>query len=393
MPFRLSAHKHHWLVRACGMLLGMIVVGCALGLFLTWMMEREAFMAWIEGGIFNLSRSKPPLDKMLISTVYTVIMWSTLLGVKKLAYRWIPLNSLWHLAAHISLITVSSVVMFAFIQEMDRLVCTWVKGAPADAPDLGTSMTVTFVMVALISTFTYAFDFYRGMRDAQQAGLESELKALRAQINPHFLFNTLNSIAALVSIKPDEAESVTEKLANLFRYSLQASKHPTVTLAEEIEATRMYIDIEQARFRERLQVDVAIAPEISNAQVPSLLIQPLVENAVKHGVAQMEEPCLIRVKATPTESNRIHLEVHDTGPGFASTDPTVIFARGTGLANVRDRLQLLFGEQASLTLLSDGVAIYFPYRTAGTARAKSHRRSPRKPHRIARDRHTIPPMS
>lgn len=393
MPHLLSARKHHWLVRAFGMLLGMIAVGCALGLFLTWMMDREAFVAWIEGGIFNVSRSEPPLDKMLISTVYTVIMWSTLLGVKKLAYRWIPLNSLWHLVAHISLITVSSVIMFAFIQEMDRLVCTWVKGAPADAPDLGTSMTVTFVMVALISTFTYAFDFYRGMRDAQQAGLESELKALRAQINPHFLFNTLNSIAALVSIKPEEAESVTEKLANLFRYSLQASKQPTVTLAEEIEATRMYIDIEQARFRERLQVDLAVATEISNAEVPSLLIQPLVENAVKHGVAKMEEPCLIHVKAEPSAGNRIYLEVRDTGPGFATTDPAVIFAQGTGLANVRDRLKLFFGEQASLTILPDGVAIYFPYRTAGPTRAHRPRRLARRHLRTAHDRHTLPPTS
>lgn len=381
--------RQHVIVRMLGMLLGMIVVGCVLGLFLTWMMEREAFMAWIEGGIFNLSRSEPPLSKMLISTVYTVMMWSTLLGIKKLAYRWIPLRSIWNLAAHIGLISVGSLIMFGLIQGIDAAVCVWVKGVPPDPPDVGTSMTVTFVMVALISTLTYAFDFYRGMRDAEQAGLESELKALRAQINPHFLFNTLNSIAALVSIKPEEAESVTEKLANLFRYSLQASKQPTVTLADEVEATEMYVAIEQARFRERLHVDMAIDTALHKAQVPSLLLQPLVENAVKHGCAKMEEPCRIRVRAEQSDAGRVQLTVRDNGPGFATTDPAVIFAKGTGLSNVRDRLRLFFGEQANVTILPDGIALYFPYRIANAHQAARQHRTPRK--HLRRDRTTIPP--
>lgn len=383
--------RQHAIVRMLGMLLGMIVVGFALGLFLTWMMEREAFFAWIEGGIFNLSRSEPPLSKMLIATTYTVVMWSTLLGIKKLAYRWIPLRSLWHLSAHIGLISVGSIIMFWFIQGVDAAVCVWIKGVPADPPDVGTSMTVTFVMVALISTLTYAFDFYRGMRDAEQAGLESELKALRAQINPHFLFNTLNSIAALVSIKPEEAESVTEKLANLFRYSLQASKQPTVTLADEVEATGMYVAIEQARFRERLAVKIEIDDILHKAQVPSLLLQPLVENAVKHGCAKMEEPCTIHVRGHQTDAGRVQITVRDNGPGFATTDPAVIFAKGTGLSNVRDRLRLFFGEQASVTILPDGVALYFPYRIANTHHASRQHRPARK--HLRRDRTTTPPMS
>jgi sensor histidine kinase YesM len=203
--------------------------------------------------------------------------------------------------------------------------------------------------------------FHSRLVRAEQAALRAELQALRAQINPHFLFNSLNSIAALVRIDPVAAESVTESLADLFRYSLRAADQPSVTLAEEIESVELYLSIERARFPERLAIDIDVPAEIRSARVPSLLLQPLVENAIKHGVATTDERVTVRISGR-LDHGDVVLGIVDDGSGFFSTEIEHLVQRGHGLANIRERLRLEYGDAASMAIAEDGVTLRFPLR-------------------------------
>ncbi len=345
--------------------LAMVVAGCGIGLLIAWLNEPEMLSAWLQRGQYwDLRGDDTPGFKLMISTMYTITMWSTVLISKHLLFRYVPLRSWLGVAGHVFIITVCTVTMFVVAKRIDAWICDLFlnQSRGAEPPSLQI-IVISFIAVIIVTSLTYAFDFYRRLRDAEQTVLQSELKALRAQINPHFLFNTLNSIAALIRIRPEEAERTTEALADLFRYALRASKQPTVTLREELEATQTYIDIEKTRFRDRLHVHIDVANDILDAQVPSLLLQPLVENAVKHGVAQTEDACAVRVCGWRYGKDHLLLEVRDTGPGFSSTDPADVLPNGTGLANVRDRLYLRFGEAGQLRILPDGVQLHFPYQT------------------------------
>jgi LytS/YehU family sensor histidine kinase len=163
---------------------------------------------------------------------------------------------------------------------------------------------------------------------------------------------------------------MTENLAELFRYSLRASTMPAATLLDEMESVEIYLAIEKARFGERLAVAIDVPEELHRAEVPSLILQPLVENAVKHGMQQTLDGCRIELQAEREGGQRggdqVRIRVTDTGPGFASTDLETVLAKGTGLGNVRARLRHLFGDAALLRILPQGVEIGFPLRLAGT---------------------------
>jgi hypothetical protein len=170
----------------------------------------------------------------------------------------------------------------------------------------------------------------------------AELKALRAQINPHFLFNTLNAIAGLIRTEPEAAEETVERLAEVFRYTLQKSDKEWVRLDEEMEFVAAYLAIEQARFGERLTVEMDIAECVRATQIPAMSIQPLVENAVKHGTSMVERTGYVRISAA-LANGFLRVEVLDNGPGFR-TGAT----EGHGLRNVGDRLAGYFGRAARL---------------------------------------------
>jgi K+-sensing histidine kinase KdpD len=181
----------------------------------------------------------------------------------------------------------------------------------------------------------------------------SELKALRAQINPHFLFNALNAIASLIHTDPARADAAVEQLAEVFRYTLRRSDQEWAPLDQELAFARAYLDVEQARFGRRLNFAIDAEPGVARAQVPSMLLHTLVENAVKHGISRLRTPGRIDVRASRL-NGRLTLEVRDTGPGPAShaNSPTTggeLF----GLRSVRDRLQGHFGNLASLELLRE----------------------------------------
>ena len=174
---------------------------------------------------------------------------------------------------------------------------------------------------------------------------EAELRALRAQINPHFLFNSLNTIADLIVRDPARAETMTVRLAGVFRHVLAHSSRPLTTVQDEMEFLRTYLYIEEVRFGDRLQVVFDVAPETATARIPSLILQPLVENALKHGLAPKPGPGHLWIRADLHEGH-IRLRVEDDGlgpnPGRAP--------EGLGLTNIAERLRTLYRDEAAVTL-------------------------------------------
>ena len=167
--------------------------------------------------------------------------------------------------------------------------------------------------------------------------VRAELRALQAQVNPHFLFNTLNSIASLIGENPPAAEDLTTRLADVFRYALTASRREHVRLAEELEFVRTWLSIEHVRFGELLRVIEQIEPGLDDVHIPALLLQPLVENAVRYAVGAREGGGEVRIEAGRTGES-LRLVVADSGPGFDPESPPR--GTGVGLASVRERLRL-----------------------------------------------------
>jgi anti-sigma regulatory factor (Ser/Thr protein kinase) len=182
----------------------------------------------------------------------------------------------------------------------------------------------------------------------------SELKALRAQVNPHFLFNALNTIASLIPRQPERAERTVEQLAELFRYTLRRADREWVTLEEELEVVRAYLDVEQARFGDRLVTHIVASGEARQVRIPAMIVQTLVENAVKHGVGRIRTQGVVEVNAAVSAS-ALRIAVGDNGPGFpaAAARALPVGDGGYGLRNIRERLQGHFGETASLTVDRD----------------------------------------
>jgi len=204
----------------------------------------------------------------------------------------------------------------------------------------------------------HALRFYERarVRELREAELESRLvqarlQALRMQLNPHFLFNTLNSIACLVHDKPFVAEEMIESLSELLRVSLSLSDRQEVTVREELQFLDRYLAIEQTRFGERLRVEKQIDPEAMGALVPTLVLQPLVENAVRHGIEKQIAPGCISIVVERAGDN-LHLAVNDNARSSPASKEKL--KEGVGLSNTRSRLKELYGVFGSLELHPGG---------------------------------------
>lgn len=184
---------------------------------------------------------------------------------------------------------------------------------------------------------------------AEAAVKESQLTLLRYQLNPHFLFNTLNSIYALIDKgAADQASTMLLNLSHFLRYSLEHGAERSVELSKEVEAANLYLTIEQTRFVDRLTVIFDIAEASNRALVPSFLLQPLIENAIKHAIAQNEQGGTIKVTAYADDST-LRVRVEDSGSGRQSSDaPGQVSGAGLGLRNVRERIATLYGERGHL---------------------------------------------
>jgi len=212
------------------------------------------------------------------------------------------------------------------------------------------------VVFLIIHEFEYLVRFYRALKEAEireerlkALAAQSELKALRAQINPHFLFNTLNTIAGLIGTHPQEAEEITEKLAEVFRYVLLASEREFVSLGEELGFIESYLDIEKARFGERLRLERVVSPSVLQTPVPVLILQPLVENAVKHGRDPETGAAWVRI-AVQRDGDVVRIQVSDRGRGIPEAAREGVYANGTGIRNVSERLQRTYGQEYNLEI-------------------------------------------
>lgn len=205
----------------------------------------------------------------------------------------------------------------------------------------------------------YTFEIYRKYKNEQikAAQLEArlvqtELSSLKQQLHPHFLFNTMNTIAVLVrEQRNDEAVTLLSKLSALLRISLESSRVEEVTVRQEMEFLERYIDIQKMRFADRLTVTTRISAEALEARIPNLLLQPLVENAILHGVGPKHGPGTVTVAGT-VENGRLHLEVSDNGLGIDRQDHRRP-REGVGLTNTRERLARLYGPHSQLVLKSE----------------------------------------
>jgi len=238
----------------------------------------------------------------------------------------------------------------------DNLFPAWQQWALAiDLPRL---LTVAF---GYIWTFCLALTLLGAMQSARKAQenatraatAEAEAAnavsaALRLQLNPHFLFNTLNSISGLVTLdRKQEAEGMIDRLADFLRASLNANPIEDVTLAQEIDTIDAYLHIEMARFGDRLEIEIDLAPETEAAKVPNFILQPLVENAIKHGVSALQGTALLYITAV-READMLVLNVVNSSPESNGESSRSVSGTGVGLTNSRQRLANRYGAKASL---------------------------------------------
>jgi LytS/YehU family sensor histidine kinase len=218
----------------------------------------------------------------------------------------------------------------------------------------------------------HAMTYYSELRDRQVKAMQLEsllhqaqLQTLRSQLNPHFIFNALHSIAELVHANPKLAEQLILRLGDLLRQVLRSPAEQEVTLAEELDFVKGYVEIERMRLADRLQVQWEIAPEALQIKVPSLILQPLVENAILHGIAPVAQAGALSIRATCDERS-LHLQVRDTGPGLP--EETKPHRLGIGLSNTQARLQRLYGSSQRFELLNDnGLVVNIQIPLAGLA--------------------------
>jgi two-component system LytT family sensor kinase len=214
--------------------------------------------------------------------------------------------------------------------------------------------TGTYVPIVLVA---HAVAYYRRFRERQLRASQLEaqlakarLQALKSQLQPHFLFNTLHSISSLMLTDVPSADKMMSRLSDLLRMSFEDSDTHVTTLGRELEFVSVYLEIEQIRFEDRLNVVFDIAPDTLDAEVPHLLLQPLVENAVGHGISRISSGGKIRIAASHDE-RALHLLVRDNGPGLGNRDAPSSKA-GLGLKATRERLETLFGNAQTLEVRS-----------------------------------------
>jgi signal transduction histidine kinase len=309
--------------------------------------------------------SDPAHEEMMLGGVFVVsfIFTGSVLGLSMPAWLLLCRHSvpdrLKTIALHVAVVLVVMLIGFAIGNTLVMLFMERIAKQEWGPQDVALSFLITVIGTLGANLAYYGNYFHQRSVEARKQALTAQMGQLKAQINPHFLFNSLNTIASLARTAPEKAEAVTEDLAEMFRYSLQSGELDTVPLRDELAAIRLYIAIETARFGERLVWREDIPDAVLHTPVPAFIVQPLVENAVKHGLGRSDAPCAITLRASRAEG-RLMLRVSDTGPGFDSLDPEVVLTRGIGLANVSKRLAAQYGAAAVFRLHPDGVEIGIP---------------------------------
>lgn len=327
---------------------------------------------WVAGGLFDASQNVLIMHKegrhhswlpLFLTELAIWVPWALATPfISRLALRhtFIRGQVVRIAAMHLMVFATLSIVTEAWSAYLQVLFNPWGNRRPPEFLDtLSTSLlyqALTFLIVyALILAVTFVLDsrerMARQMTEAARLNEElskAQLAALRRQMEPHFMFNTLNAIAGLVrGQKNESAVNMIVGLSEFLRRASETSHRAQVTLEEEVEYLQRYVDIQKVRFGERLRVTLDIPAELRRAQVPNLLLQPLVENAIKHGISQRVSGGTIHV-AGECDQNNLRLRVYNEGPHFP-TDWQATHT-GVGIGNLRTRLQILHGDQSELSL-------------------------------------------
>jgi sensor histidine kinase YesM len=308
--------------------------------------------------------------------ILTATGYSLTLLMASLFRRLIAMKPIWTLILSLAVVILASGT-FSIIETWS--VSTFLKPdlKPAGVAYLG-AILVDFALLAAWAALYYGINYFLLLEDEikQRETLENQassaqLAMLRYQLNPHFLFNTLNSISTLVLLKQTErANAMLARLSSFLRYTLANEPTAKVTLAQEVETLKLYLEIEKMRFEDRLRPHFKVQPETIGARLPSLLLQPLIENAIKYAVTPSEDGADIWITAT-REGHAVRLEVADNGKdegsGLAAGPST-----GVGLANIRDRLAQAYGAAHGFTTRENdkggfSVIIEIPYETGETS--------------------------
>lgn len=228
-----------------------------------------------------------------------------------------------------------------------------------------TDFTIAFLFFCVVLAFGQASNYYKRLREEELrvSNLElqlsqAQLQALKMQLHPHFLFNTLNSISALQHENIELAQEMTARLGDFLRMTLQNIGIQEVTLEREIEFLQCYLEIEKVRFGEKLTANFEVETQALDCKVPNLILQPLVENAIKHGIAPNKKNGEIKIRGVK-ENKWLKVEIEDNGKGIEDRKLESIFSKGLGLANTQERLKQLYGTNFRLELenLNHGLRI------------------------------------
>lgn len=339
-------------------------------------------------GMYAAKGSPIPWRVPLFWSLTEWYLWAALAPLIFWFARRFPINRV-TLARHLPLHLAGFLVVHA-AHEVAYVLLERAAGMEAlPRPPLGQAVLLFMTKRAAFNTLVYTAmvalvhmeELYRRYAERERVTLQLEtklaraqLEALKIQLQPHFLFNTLNTISALLHRDPEAADRVVTRLGDLLRLSLQHSGRQEVMLRQELEFLERYLEIQQTRFRDRLTVRFDADPETLDALVPTLVLQPLVENAVRHAIEPRAAPGRLEVRARRA-NGRLTLEVADDGPGIgASAGPGAIdaasiprSASGIGLANTRARLQQLYGAGHRFVLANSPtgglvVTLEIPYR-------------------------------
>jgi two-component system sensor histidine kinase AlgZ len=262
----------------------------------------------------------------------------------------------WYMCRHLPLVTTNPAKIIVQHLAAALLACgIWVKlanfiakqGMHANARfqmEVPHLVAVGLLLYTVSVALHYMYLAQQASRDAELLARDAELRALKAQINPHFLFNSLNSITALTTVDPARAREMCIRLSDFLRNTLGLGERETISWREELALSRTYLDVEQVRFGARLRVEIDVDEDCGDCLVPPLVLQPLIENAVKHGIATMVDGGLIRVQGHIVDGSMEVSVENDFDP-----DSPTPRRNGLGLRNVRSRLATRFGDAASLT--------------------------------------------
>jgi hypothetical protein len=361
---------------------------------LFWVLHLGGWTVWGIFGKYLLTRvvlgDTAPGYHFYVATITVVGILITL--ALRYLYRFFWDRQMWQQA--IVFLGGSFAAGFAWMQSRSFIYSRWIKydeymdvwrekyGAAAELYErvsyingMFETLVSGWTVMLTWSVLYFGIKYYRIFQEVRESALksaamahEAQLKMLRYQLNPHFLFNTLNAISTLVLEKQtDLANRMVTKLSSFLRYSLDNDPLQKITLEQELGALKLYLDIEKVRFEERLMLDLDIGEQAAGALIPSLLLQPLVENAVKYGIARSEEGGKLRIAAKVFAGDLL-LQLSDDGPGVELVDGQIPSANGVGLQNTRERLQTLYGNDHSIRLSKTDphgltISIRIPYET------------------------------